>query len=259
MTLSERKRRIARSFGAAAATYDAAAAIQRHAAGHLAAMVVRLPLREGYRVLEVGAGTGLLTRLLADHLPPGGTWVVTDLSEAMLDRCRETVGARDGMEFRVMDGEAPDVGGEFDLIVSSLAAQWFDDLGKGLAGLAGLLKAGGYLCVSTLARDSAREWRALLAERGLDCGVPRLPTADEIAMLWPDNGNLKFTEEHVVRAYPDGRAFLDALRETGAQVPAPGYRPLPPGTMRGLLRHLDGRGELPLTYHITYGLFTRTN
>ncbi|MEO5335964.1 MAG: methyltransferase domain-containing protein [Magnetospirillum sp. WYHS-4] len=253
-----RKQRIARSFGQAAATYDAAAHLQRHAAEHLAAMAIKLPLRENYRVLEVGAGTGILTRLLIDHLPAGCSWVVTDIAEGMLDRCRQTLAGRPGLEFRVMDGEAPDVDGPFDLIVSNLAVQWFDDLGAGLARLSERLAAGGYLAVSTLAEDSAVEWRRAHADLGIDCGVPRLPGADRIAMAWPDNGNLKFTEERLIRSYPNALAFLEALRETGAQVPAPGYRPLPAGTLRRLLRHLDAQGELALTYHIAYGVFTRT-
>lgn len=259
MNLSPRKQRIAEAFGAAAATYDAAAEMQRQAAEHLAALVARLPLREDYRVLEVGAGTGLLTRLLHDNLPAGGSWVVTDLSAPMLERCRERMGDRPGVEFRVMDGEAPDVEGDFDLILCNLAAQWFDDFGAALGRLAGLLKAGGYMGVSTLAEDTGKEWRQAHADLGLDCGMPLLPSPDRLAMAWPDNGNLKFVEQRIVRRYPNAQAFLDGLRETGADVPAPGYKPLSPGALRRLMRHLDAQGELALTYHVAHGLFTRTS
>src|SRR5438876_10930572 len=46
--------------------------------------VAELRLRPGQRVLDVGCGTGLNFRLLADAVGPSGLVVGTDLSHAML-------------------------------------------------------------------------------------------------------------------------------------------------------------------------------
>lgn len=54
--------------------------------------------------------------------------------------------AHPGVRGRVMDGERPDLPDEaaFDLIVSSLAVQWFGDLAAGLRRLAGCSRRGDY-------------------------------------------------------------------------------------------------------------------
>ncbi len=56
-------------FAAAAENYDAAASVQRVAAERLAARIAALPLPDNPSILDIGAGTGFLTRALARHLP----------------------------------------------------------------------------------------------------------------------------------------------------------------------------------------------
>ena len=138
-----RKSRIAARFGAATARYDNATPVQREAARRLAERVIALPLPPQPRVLEIGCGTGHLTRLLQPAI--GGRWRVTDIAPDMVAECaRQCAAAGIGAEFSVMDGEHPDADDRgFDLIVSSLAAQWFEDLPAALARLAPLLAPGG--------------------------------------------------------------------------------------------------------------------
>ncbi|WP_000463122.1 methyltransferase domain-containing protein, partial [Bacillus cereus] len=80
---------------------------------------------------------GLLTRDIQTRWP-GAELVATDISPKMLDRAA-SAGLVAGT-FLTMDGEAPSFEGEwFDLILSSLAFQWFDDLPAAIARLAALL------------------------------------------------------------------------------------------------------------------------
>jgi methylase of polypeptide subunit release factors len=51
-------------------------------------------LRPG-RVLEIGAGTGVVTRAMAAGLPPETTILATDLNPAMLERAAAAATARD--------------------------------------------------------------------------------------------------------------------------------------------------------------------
>jgi methylase of polypeptide subunit release factors len=51
-------------------------------------------LRPG-RVLEIGAGTGVVTRAMAAGLPPETTFLATDLNPAMLERAAAAATARD--------------------------------------------------------------------------------------------------------------------------------------------------------------------
>lgn len=240
-----RKATVAAAFGAAAGTYDTGAGLQRAVARRLAERVAALPLPRHPRILEIGCGTGLLSQALRARLGPA-EWVVTDLSPAMLARCRAALGDPPDTVFQVMDGEHPETPPPgFDLILSSLAFQWFEDLDAALPRLAVLLRPGGHLAFATLAADTFREWRAAHEALGLVCGVPDYPTPATLAR------HCRIEDEHIARRHPDASAFLVELKRIGAAVPAPGRPPLPPGALRRVLRRFDA--GLTITWHIAYG------
>lgn len=242
MTL-DRKRRVAASFSSHAAGYEAAAQAQEMAADRLAAHVRTLPLPPAPRVLEVGCGTGLLTRRLLPVL--GGLWTVTDLAPAMV-AATAALGLP-AADVRVMDGERPDLPeGSVDLIVSNLAAQWFLDLPAALAALRRCLAPGGVLALTTLGAGSFAEWRAAHRRLGLACGVADYPSAAELA----ERSGAAVVAERIAVGYADGRAFVRALKTIGAAVPVAGHRPLGPAAMKRVLAELGA----PCT--ITYEVLT---
>ncbi len=249
--MSMAKQRIAAAFSAAAPAYDAAAALQRRVADELADLVCAAPLAGP--ALEIGCGTGLLTRHLLHRLPDCD-WTITDLSPAMVARCAETWPGL--AAFRAMDGEAPDaVPGGWRLIASSLAFQWFEGLPAALARLADRLAPGGRLAFATLGAGTFAEWRRAHAELGLACGVRAFPTAAELQAMWPAGGLGKVSEARIDIRHADGRDFARGLKALGAHVPAPGHRPLDPGSFRRVLRRFDG--GCVATYHVLYGSFTK--
>jgi len=235
--------RVARRFDAAAATYDVHSTAQREAARGLMARIVPLGLPPRPRVLEIGCGTGHLTALLARHLP-GAAIRATDLAPAMVAACRERLGERPNLRFAVMDGRRPAAAESCDLVCGSLVAQWFDDLPAACARLAAQLAPGGVLALSLLGPDTFGEWRAAHARLGLVPGTRALPTAQECRAALP--GDTRIALDRWQDAPADALAFLRALRAIGADTPAPGHRPLPPGTLRRVLAEL---GPSPtLTY-----------
>lgn len=238
-----RKERVAAAFSAAAATYDDAAEAQARAADLVARRVLSRPIPAAPRVLEVGCGTGLLTRRLRPIV--GGDWLVTDIAPAMVAAARASA---PGAGFRVMDGEHPDVEGPFDLIVSNLAAQWFQDLPAALSRLSGLLAPGGRLVLSTLGEGSLREWRDAHAAMGLACGTPAYPSRGQLAEWLPAGRATGVVAEAFAVRYADGRAFGAALKAIGAGTPKPGHRPLPPGALRRVLSVLGAPAAV--TYEI---------
>lgn len=219
-----------------AADYDAHATVQRIAAEHLAERVTGLALPPQSRVLEIGCGTGLLGAALVDRLP-GAYWTMTDISPAMIERARTRFAGREAIAFAAMDGEAPDVAGPFDLIVSSLAMQWFADLPGSVARLRGLLAPGGQIAFATLAAGSFAEWRA--AHESLPTGTPDYPAPDALASLGLDVSLETLTEQH-----RDARSFLHALKGIGAGTPRPGHRPLTPGQLRAVMRRFEAAGSI---------------
>ena len=248
--MNDHSMRLRRAFDAAASTYDAAAPLQRTVAGRLAEKIAALPLPPRPRILEIGCGTGFLTAALRARLP-GADWLVTDLSPRMLDACRARIGTSDGLAFRVMDGERPDLeDGRFDLVCSSLAVQWFADLDGALDALSGLVAPGGWLAFSTLAEGTLAEWRQAHADLGLECGAPVQPTAATLAGMLGPRGRIE--TETVVQAHADARAFLDDLKAIGAASSAPGHRPLASGDLKAVMRRFDEAGAA-VRYEVAYG------
>ena len=257
-----RKRDIAAHFGSATASYDHHAQAQRHAADALLARLdAALAGRAPRRALEFGCGTGYLSRGLLARWPDCD-WLISDISAAMLASCHQRLGTTRGRppRFAVLDAEHPQLstsdGDGFELIASSLAFQWFERPGDALARLYALLTPGGRLAIATLGADSFAEWHASHRALGLPCGVPAYPDEAALTALLPAAGRASLSaERHVIR-YRDGRDFLHALKGIGAALPGAGYRSLPAGTLRRLLRHFD-RGETQITYHLLYLLLEK--
>lgn len=96
--------------------------------GYARDIVKRLRPREGERVLELAAGTGIVTRLLAESLPPGATLTATDLKEPMLAVARTVVGANPRVSFKEADACAiPFEAASFDAIVCQYGVMFFPD------------------------------------------------------------------------------------------------------------------------------------
>lgn len=246
------KQAVARAFDGAEG-YDAAAVIQARVAEGLATRVAALPLATAPRVLEIGCGTGLLTAALHQRITPGA-YLATDLAPAMILRCRARLGS--GPRFVVMDGERPCLAPGFDLVCSSLAAQWFEDLPGALTRLAGLLAPRGHLAVATLAAGTFAEWRQAHADIGLTAATPNYPTAADLEALRVPGCTVAVAYEPLVEVHADGRAFLNALRAIGAGTPA-GRAPLSPGSLRRVLRRFEAAGAR-VTYEIATLLIQRS-
>jgi malonyl-CoA O-methyltransferase len=216
---------VAASFSRAARTYRAHAGVQDAMAGWLATW---LPLARSGRVLEVGAGPGVFTRLL---LPWRGEIVATDAVPAM---CAAGRAELPGVEWQVMRAEAP-LPGSWDWIVSSSALQWVDSPAKMFAAWRESLSPGGRVLAGFFVAESLPELRALAG------GVS--PVAWRTPAIWREEiarSGLKLLRDEAVRHvryYSSAKEFLRALHCVGA---APERR-LTAGAMRKLLRDYDAR------------------
>jgi malonyl-CoA O-methyltransferase len=247
--MSDIKRHVAQRFAAAADDYDAHSSLQRTAAQRLAQRVTALALPASPRVLEIGCGTGHLTEILAPHI--GGDWLITDIAPAMVAACRKKL-VRPA-RFAVMDGERPAfAAGQFDLIVSSLAAQWFDDLPAALAALSKLLAPGGHLALTTLGEGSFAEWRTAHASCGFSPAVRDYPTAATLRSWMPSDCSGTVSAEILTEVLAGAIEFPRRLRAIGADTPAPGRRPLTAGGLRRVLAALEETGATGMSYALLH-------
>jgi trans-aconitate 2-methyltransferase len=98
--------------------------------------------RAGLSVVDLGCGTGELTRELADRLP-GSQVLGLDSSEEMLVRARPLAGP--GLSFALRRIE--ELQGSFDLIFSNAALHWVEDHWALFPRLLRMLRDGGQLLV----------------------------------------------------------------------------------------------------------------
>ncbi len=118
----------------------------------------RLVSRKLNRVLEVAAGTGVVTRHLASLLPNDISIVATDLSRPMLDLASE-VGTSRFVEWRQADAmQLPFEDESFDAVVCQFGVMFFPDKSKAFAEARRVLKAGGVLLFSVWDRIEENEF-----------------------------------------------------------------------------------------------------
>jgi ubiquinone/menaquinone biosynthesis C-methylase UbiE len=127
-------------FDSVAELYDATR--QTYPAEIVDAVVANAALGPGAAVLEIGCGTGQLTRQLAGREL---SLTAIDIGAAMVQAARRNVGDASA-RFQVCSFEDFADSGPFDLIVSATAFHWVDP-SVGLAKAARLLRSGGWLAL----------------------------------------------------------------------------------------------------------------
>lgn len=249
--MSSWKQRVAARFNAAAGTYAAAARVQRMVAEDLAVRLAALPLPPQPRVLEIGCGTGFLTAALVEELPEPRI-TATDIAPAMVEATAAL--ALPGVACHVMDGENPDApAGRFDLVTTSMAAQWFADLPTALERLFACVRPGGTLAVTTLGADTFHEWREACQTVGVSAHDRGYPTAERLAAMMGPGAEVD--EMSPVVSSPSGHAFLRDLKAIGAHTRAADQEPLTAGELRRVMRHLEQMDEqVYATYHVLFGI-----
>jgi malonyl-CoA O-methyltransferase len=266
---------VKRAFGRAAATYDAAAVLQREVGQRLVARldVVRL---EPQRILDVGCGTGEATAELVARYP-GAHVVGLDLAWPMVHAARERLRRGRSVYWRLLaplTGNAGDrahvvcadalalplPGVCVDLVHSNLALQWVNDLPRAFAEMRRVLRVGGLTTFTTFGPDTLRELRAAFARVDGDTHVNRFVDMHDIGDMLVDAGfaDPVMDMERLTLDYASPQALMLDLKAIGAT-----------NATRGRPRGLTGRqrigrvyaqlerqmrdGRLPATFEVVYG------
>lgn len=106
-----------------------------------------LGVAPGERVLDVGCGSGAVTRTLAWRVAPGGHAVGVDASPALLEVARELAqeaGLGDAIEFKPADCRMlPFPDASFDVVVAATTLSHVPDPGRALAEMVRVTRPGG--------------------------------------------------------------------------------------------------------------------
>lgn len=240
-------------FGRAAASYHGSTPVQLWMARRLLELLPAGVDKPG--ILELGCGTGHLTRLLVERFPDA-TVVATDLSEAML-REAESAWPR-GLRrpaWEPLDAKAPRRAGHPpDLVASNALVQWFPDLAAHFRSVRSLSKPGADYLVSGFCRDHFPELESILASA--DFGYPPGPghSPAEAAEAAERSGwkVLDLREASKPEIYASANDFLRHLKASGANRPPPADRPLTRSRLQLLLERLTREAGAPEGIRITW-------
>ena len=125
---------------------------------YAADLVNRLRSRSLSRVLEIAAGTGVVTRALASALPESVSIVATDLNQAMLDQAA-LIGTKRTVDWRQADAmQLPFEDGTFDAVLCQFGVMFFPDKAKAFAEARRVLRPGGVFIFNVWDRITENEF-----------------------------------------------------------------------------------------------------
>ncbi len=215
------KKDIARSFSLAATTYDAAAFVQKEIGHRLLERLDLLKSPPG-TILDVGAGTGYLTRVLQQKLPKSHI-VGLDLAQGM------SAFAKKNQPWHLWKNKPfyicgdteflPFANHSFDLIFSNFTLQWCHNLNQVFSEFKRVLKPNGMLFFSTLGPQTLIELRSSFEQASPHTHINEFTDMHDIgdSLL-----NARFSDpvidmEMITATYPHVKQILSDLKATGAR------------------------------------------
>lgn len=135
---------------------------ESHAADLAARLAAQQP--QPKRVLEIAAGTGVVTRALAAALPAGTSIVATDLNQAMLDHAARRCGATPIVWRRADAHDLPFDDACFDAVVCQFGVMFFADKLKAFAQARRVLAPGGVFLFNVWDRIEDNEFAEAITD-----------------------------------------------------------------------------------------------
>jgi malonyl-CoA O-methyltransferase len=247
------KRRIARSFGRRATTYDRHAIIQSDLIKLLVERLAQHCPAAG-RWIDLGCGTGFFAEECRKNGLPYRI-IGLDIAFAPLIVCKKLRPASLKMVQADIDN-LPFKEASFDAAVTSSTLQWFGDAHATVKNIAALLKPTGLLAFSIFVQGSFRELFLLQQQFGMPSPVHCLDAAEVIRTL-QEAGFAAVAHETVTKTVhaPEAALLLKSISAMGGTASAGKY--LNRGELMEFCRAYDNRFKtadgVPLTYRAIVG------
>ncbi|GED56812.1 malonyl-ACP O-methyltransferase BioC [Brevibacillus formosus] len=263
------KRAISSRFSEKAGSYEKYALVQKKMADHLSQMVTEIMNENEVRsIVEIGCGTGRLTRVIRSHFS-AAHYEAIEIASGMLEQAKNNL-EQHGLICSFSQADAEEWVWEQqakskDLIVSGACFQWFAKPAHTLKGLGRILKSGAPLVFSTFGpdtfwelHDSFAHAHVILGEKGVRHGLEFLSARDWRELL----EQAGFTDIEIIRkyerlTYPGVRDFLHAVKAVGAsasmeQGSGIGRRRLLAEMIRYYEQTYKRETGIPVTYEVIY-------
>jgi malonyl-CoA O-methyltransferase len=268
-------RAVRRAFAEAAATYDAAAALQHEIGMRMAERLDYVKLAPSV-ILDAGCGTGDAVGDLGVRYPAARI-VAFDIALPMVLAARARLRAGRSTFRRLLRPFAarsmaeaafvcadinalPFAGVACDLVWSNLALQWVNDLPRAFGEFRRVLKVGGLLSFTTFGPDTLREVRAAFAGVDGRTHTNRFVDMHDIGDMLVHAGfaDPVMDMEYVTLTYESPQALVAELKAIGATNRTRGR---PRGLMGrarwaravARLEALRRDGRIPATFEVIYG------
>lgn len=152
------KQLIKSRFTKAAASYDKEATVQRQIAERMISLMKDIVPVGCRKLLEIGCGTGMFSRLLIRHIHPERI-IMNDICQEMEKNLSDIINEKN--TFICGDAEVFSFPKEMDIIASCSTIQWFTNLRSFFERCHSSLKDGGFLIFSTFGKNNMKEISSL--------------------------------------------------------------------------------------------------
>lgn len=241
-------RQIQKRFDQSILTYKEAAGIQKQVARRCCS---HIPDEDYSRVLEIGAGGGLLTECFFQRGRMPDIYAALDISGKML-----TLVPAGSVCLIQADGEKPPFRkNSFNLLLSSSAMQWYEQGRDSMLNNINLLKNRGFFSLAIFVSGTFKEMSRVASETGFGKLFP-LPTAKSLTeCLDHEKQNYESALEEYTQYFASPGEFLKSHKRTGATFTGSKTAP-------GKSKYMDfcrmyrsmygGKPGIPVSYRVLY-------
>ncbi|MDP5274920.1 malonyl-ACP O-methyltransferase BioC [Chengkuizengella axinellae] len=270
------KELVRKNFSRHAMEYDQYAKVQKEMAMKLMQLNNNNASKSYSNILEIGCGTGNLTKLLLENYP-NAKYSVIDLSESMIQQTKQKIGGmHKDINFYVMDAESITQNPfeqSFDLIISNATFQWFNEPEQTVVEYMNCLNDKGVFAFSTFGPDTFHELHTSFYEIEKKMNITHQQHGQKFMSLnsWHQlfsqhMHEVSIVEERIVEQYDSVREFMYHVKRVGA-----GNASVAGGSQSGMgvnrkmilnmekyyTEHYSDVKGIQATYHLCFGIYEK--